>query len=232
MSLLQDFNVFDGLLLTVMIFSGCLGFFRGFVKETLSLLAWGTSGVLSWRYHEVMYPFLSKWITSPTILKVSCYVSIFLGMLVIFLCFVQWIALKIRSSIMASVDSSLGIVFGVCRGVVVILGVYMFSLFFVVPGQQPTIIKISKSEKWLNHGTIIVEPFLPDRIKTNNFVQSMKLILQGMKKTNTLMSSPSMSGDCGYVEESLGSEENLSVSDERLSSQNDSELSLTPQAVH
>ena len=112
MDLVHSFNIFDGLLLGVVLFSGLLGFFRGFVKETLSLMAWVTSGILSWKYHEVVCPLWAKWIKSPALLKGICYLSIFLGTLIIFLCFVQWISLKINASIVRSVDASLGIVFG------------------------------------------------------------------------------------------------------------------------
>ncbi|ETZ04616.1 colicin V production protein [Holospora undulata HU1] len=187
------FNVFDGLLVAVMIFSGFLGFFRGFVKETLSLLAWGGSGVLSWKYHECVCPFLSKWITSPSLLKGACYLTVFLGTLIFFLCIVQWIALKIRSSVVSSVDASLGIVFGLCRGIVLILGSYTCSLFLVAPGQQPEIIQTSKSEKWLNHGAVILSPFLPEKLKNSNFSQSIKLILQNIKEVNILTESLSPS---------------------------------------
>ena len=192
LDLVRSFNIFDALLLGVILFSGLLGFFRGFVKETLSLTAWITSGVLSWKYHEFVCPLWSKWIKSPTLLKGVCYLSIFLVTLIIFLCLIQWISLKINTSIVRSVDASLGIVFGVGRGVVIILGVYTGSLFFVPPHQQPEILQTSKSEKWLNQGVILVELLIPEKIKSIDFIQNVKSLLKTIQETNTL-TDPSLS---------------------------------------
>ncbi|PPE03024.1 CvpA family protein [Holospora curviuscula] len=183
---MNNFNIFDGLLLAVIGFSGLLGFFRGFVKETLSLLAWISAGILSWKYHEVLCPLWSRWIQSPTLLKTVCYLSVFLGTLIVFLCLIQWVALKIHTSIVRSVDALLGGVFGITRGVVIILSVYTGSLFFVAPNQQPEIIQTSQSEKWLNRGAILLESLLPEKIKNINFIQSVKLLLKNIKDASTL----------------------------------------------
>lgn len=186
MGLVHSFNIFDVFVLVVISFSAFLGFFRGFAKETLSLIAWLGSGVASWKYHHFVYPLWKKWIVSPSILKLVCYLSVFLSVLIVSLCVVQWMALKVQASLVRSVDSSLGIVFGVGRGVIFVLGVYTASLFFIAPDQQPEIVRISYSEAWLNQGVLLCEKCVPETIKNTTFVQSVKLILQNFKEATAL----------------------------------------------
>ena len=78
---------------------------------------------------------------------------------------------------------------------VIILGVYTGSLFFVPPNQQPEIIQTSKSEKWLNQGVIFLESLLPEKIKNINFTQNIKLLLKTIQEANTLTDSLSSSPD-------------------------------------
>jgi membrane protein required for colicin V production len=186
MNLIRTFNTFDIFLCIVILFSTFLGLFRGFVKETLSLCAWFGSGILAWKYHESAGVLWTKWITSPPLLKILCYGSIFIVSLIITLCIVQWIALAIQGSLVRSVDSSLGALFGAARGVFLVVLGYTASLYFIVHEQQPEVVKSSYSEPWLNCGAVLVDRITPEHIKNTTFIQSVKSIIDRVKEQKLL----------------------------------------------
>lgn len=186
MNLIHTFNTFDIFLCVVILFSTFLGLFRGFVKETLSLAAWFGSGILAWKYHESAAILWTKWITSPPLLKILCYGSIFIVSLIVTLCIVQWIALLIQGSLIRSVDSSLGALFGAARGIALVVLGYSASLYFIVPEQQPEVIKSSSSEPWLNRGAVLLNRIAPEHIKNAAFLQSIKHIIDQVKEQKLL----------------------------------------------
>ena len=186
MNLIHTFNTFDIFLCVVILFSTFLGLFRGFVKETLSLGAWFGSAILAWKYHDSAAVLWTKWITSPPLLTILCYGSVFIVSLIVSLCIVQWIALAIQGSLIRSVDSSLGALFGAFRGIALVLLGYTASLYFIAPEQQPEIVKSSCSQPWLNYGAVLVHKITPERIKNAVFLQGIKHIVDQVKEHQLL----------------------------------------------
>ena len=45
--------------------SACLGVWRGFMKEVLSLITWLAAIWLAWRFTWVIEPALSQWVAAP-----------------------------------------------------------------------------------------------------------------------------------------------------------------------
>lgn len=112
---------FDGLVLAVMAISILLGGWRGFVSELLSLLAWGVAFVVTKMFAPELIPLLPSSLVDPLLRALAAYVGVFLAVLVA-VTLLRWLlreALKVAG--LSVVDRMLGAVFGVVRGLAIVL---------------------------------------------------------------------------------------------------------------
>lgn len=122
-------NAIDYLLLVVLLVSVILGFYRGFLRESIALLSWLGGLWLAWHYAYLVVPHLEG------ILRQSPW-NIWAGRLFIFvtLLMLGWGVSAIvahyahQSSLSLALDRTLGVLFGAIRGVVVIAIIVMLGL--------------------------------------------------------------------------------------------------------
>lgn len=124
--------MFDVAVIVIMLISGVLAFFRGFTSEVISILAWVAGTLMSLWLYPYLLPFLSE-IVSPDWMAAALSAAI-----VFTIVFVAISALtykwgeKIRSSHIGMLDRTLGFVFGVVRGLIVIAVAFLFFSWLVV----------------------------------------------------------------------------------------------------
>lgn len=113
-------NGADYLILAVLVVSMLLGFFRGFLREAISLIAWLGGTWLAWRYAYLLEPYLGGalahhpakiWVARALILVAAVLVGWLLGALLGYL---------IRPGLSLVVDRLLGMFFGAIRGAVIL----------------------------------------------------------------------------------------------------------------
>jgi len=122
-------NGADYLILGVLAFSVLLGLFRGFVRESIALLAWLGGLWLAWRYAPLVEPLFRGALEAPT----STYAA--RTVIVVAVLIVGWLLAAVlsyflrHSALSVMVDRLLGMVFGVVRGAVVIAIVVLIAQF-------------------------------------------------------------------------------------------------------
>jgi membrane protein required for colicin V production len=113
-------NGADYLILAVLVVSMLLGFFRGFLREAISLIAWLGGTWLAWRYAYVVEPYLGGaladhpakiWVARALILVAAVLAGWLLAALLGYL---------IRPGLSLVIDRLLGMFFGVIRGAVIL----------------------------------------------------------------------------------------------------------------
>jgi membrane protein required for colicin V production len=114
-------NGADYLFVAVFLVSLGVGFLRGFVRESISLLVWLVGLWLAWRFAYVLYPYLGGALAEPGLRE---WVARIL-MLVLVLLFGSAIGalasyLVTRAAGLAATDRTLGALFGIVRAVVII----------------------------------------------------------------------------------------------------------------
>jgi len=120
-------NGADYLILAVLIVSLLLGFFRGFMREAVSLIAWLGGIWLAWRFAYLVEPHLGGLVAEPPasiwVARALILVSVILaGWLVASL-----LAYFIRPGLSLMVDRLLGLFFGLVRGGVVLAVLVMLG---------------------------------------------------------------------------------------------------------
>jgi len=120
-------NLPDLIVVGVVILSALFAFYRGFVRETLAIAGWvGAAFSTIW-----MLPFgqqyTREWINLTWLADLVAGAAIFIATLVVFWLVIHLIVLRIKDSPLNSLDRSLGLLFGVARGVFVIALLYMVA---------------------------------------------------------------------------------------------------------
>jgi membrane protein required for colicin V production len=136
----------DLVILAVLVVSALLAFMRGLVREILGLSAWvGAifSGV--WALPQAR-PQFRHWLggDSPWVDPVA-FGAVFLVTLVALLLISRWISAIVRGSPLSGVDRSLGLVFGVLRGAVLVILAYIAVGMVVQVDRWPDVVLKAES---------------------------------------------------------------------------------------
>lgn len=118
---------FDYALLGVLLLSALLGLFRGFAKEAFSLTAWVLSFWAATQFTEVFATHLQSYIGLQELRYAVAFLAIFVAVLVVAALLSRLVVNLVRSSALSGVDRSLGILFGLLRGGVLVMAVVLLG---------------------------------------------------------------------------------------------------------
>ena len=130
---MQDWPITGGdiLVLVVLLLSGALAFARGFVREALSIAAWVGAAVITVFALPVASPVVRDFIDNPVVADFIAGVLIFIALLVGLSVAGHFATKAIRDSALNMLDRSLGLAFGLVRGVILLGLGYMLYVWLV-----------------------------------------------------------------------------------------------------
>jgi membrane protein required for colicin V production len=113
-------NILDIVIISIIAISGLVGIFRGLVRELMSLVGWIVSAWLAWRFASLFAPVFDSIIQSPDVRMAAAFISIFLASLVSFALLSHFISKIMSQSALKGMDRTLGMLFGVLRGAIIV----------------------------------------------------------------------------------------------------------------
>jgi membrane protein required for colicin V production len=123
-------NGADYAILGILAASMLLGIARGFVRESVALLAWLGGLWLAWRYAPLVEPFLGGALSEPPVRTWAARTLIVVSVLLVGWLVAALLAYLLRhSGLSLAVDRILGMVFGILRGAVVIAALVLLAQF-------------------------------------------------------------------------------------------------------
>ncbi|MFD2262764.1 CvpA family protein [Lacibacterium aquatile] len=153
----------DMAVIIIILVSGVLAFLRGFVREALGIAAWvGAAFAAVWLYPFVQ-PLALELIGMDVVANPVAWVSIFLIALVLLSILASALASQVKSSHLSALDRSLGFVFGLFRGAVLVsLAFFLATLIgFVKPAEPPIWLAQARTFPLIQQGADMISVFVP-----------------------------------------------------------------------
>lgn len=115
----------DWFILGVIAISTVLGAFRGFVREAFSLAAWVAALIVARVFSHAFATFLVPYIDTPSLRTGTAFVLLFVSTLVLCSVVAYLVQTVVKAAGLGWYDRMLGTVFGVLRGLIIVLVVLM-----------------------------------------------------------------------------------------------------------
>jgi membrane protein required for colicin V production len=161
----------DILLLGVMLVSGLLAMIRGFVREVLSIASWAIAAVATILLYGRLLPIAKANIASDILAAAVVIGGVFLVTLLV----VSFITMRISDMILDSrigaLDRTLGFLFGLGRGLVIVVVAFVFFAWLVPTAKQPDGVRNAKSRIVLENTGEWLQALLPEDME--NYVSKL-----------------------------------------------------------
>jgi membrane protein required for colicin V production len=129
-------TIFDYLVFFVLICSVIISMLRGLVKEVLSLASWVIAFVVANAYGEALAAMLPDGIPGESTKLIVGFIALFIGTRLLMALLSRAVQEMVKASGLSLIDRSLGAVFGLARGVMIVLAVVLLCGTTSIP-QQP-----------------------------------------------------------------------------------------------
>ena len=120
-----NINLLDIILFVSIIVSLFIGYSRGFIKETLSIINWLLAAWLAFKYYSDLKTITINFIDSNIIADAISFGILFLFSIITLTFLSNFISKNIKNSLLAPLDKLLGIVFGIIRAILLIIVVFI-----------------------------------------------------------------------------------------------------------
>ena len=155
-------TLLDILLLVVMLLSALLAMVRGFMREVLSIASWAAAAILTLYAFPKLKPVALQYVNNDLAASAIVIVGVFLGTLLV----VSVITIKISDMILDSrvgaLDRTLGFVFGLGRGLIIVVVAFLFFAWLVPEKSWPEWVRSAKSRVVLQSTGQALMSMLPD----------------------------------------------------------------------
>jgi membrane protein required for colicin V production len=155
-------TLLDIVLLVVMMVSGLLAMIRGFMREVLSIASWGAAALVTLYAYPKLLPQAKQYFTSDLFAGAAVVGGVFLGTLLVVSIFTIKISDMVLDSRVGALDRTLGFLFGLARGLVIVVVAFLFFAWLVPEKSQPTWVKDAKSKVVLKGTGDWLMSMLPD----------------------------------------------------------------------
>ena len=187
-------NFVDIVVLAVIALSTLLALGRGFVKEVLSVFGWIGAAIgtfLIFFYVPQVREFARKQIAEPLLADIACAVGLFVVLLIVLGFFNHAISSRVHGSSLGPLDKSLGLVFGLLRGVVLVALAHMAMTDWFIPNkdQRPDVINQARTEPYVAMAANFIKERIPQEWKdraTAVFNEGEKAVEQGKELNDTI----------------------------------------------
>ena len=138
-------NLVDLCVLAVIAVSALLGLSRGVVRELLGLLSWTAAGYGAWLYGPQLMPLTQRAIGNPDLADPAAYVIAFVVLLIILSLLSNLVGRLVSLSALGGLDRTLGLLFGLARGALLLIIAYIPLAQMLPPDKWPPQVQEARS---------------------------------------------------------------------------------------
>ena len=152
-------TIFDYVVLFILVSSVVISTMRGLVKEILSLAGWVVAFIVANAFGAKLAPMLPSVIPGEALRLIVAFIALFLGVRVLMGLLALAIGALIEASGLTLADRGLGGLFGLGRGIVIVLAGVILCGMTSIP--QQAFWKDALLSPMAETGARTVKPFLP-----------------------------------------------------------------------
>jgi membrane protein required for colicin V production len=151
-------TLLDIVLIVVMLISGLLAMVRGFMREILSIIAWVLAAGATLYSYAKLLPLAKQYFNSDVVATVAVVGGVFLLTLLV----VSVLTVRLSDMVLDSRVGTLGFLFGLARGLVIVVVAFIFFTWLVPDRSQPDWVKNAKSKIVLSNAGDWLKQQLPE----------------------------------------------------------------------
>jgi membrane protein required for colicin V production len=155
-------TLLDVILLVVMLISALLAMVRGFMREVLSIASWAAAALLTLYAYPRLKPIVLQYVSNDIVASAVTIGGVFLGTLLVVSVFTIKISDTILDSRVGALDRTLGFLFGLARGLVIVVVAYLFFDWLVLDRSKPEWVTKAKSKVVLSSTGEWLKSLLPE----------------------------------------------------------------------
>jgi membrane protein required for colicin V production len=159
-------TLLDILLIVVMLISGLLAMVRGFMREVLSITAWVLAAGATLYAYPKLLPLAKQYFNNDIVAAAAVVGGVFLITLLVVSVLTIRISDMVLDSRVGALDRTLGFLFGLARGLVIVVVAYTFFDWLVPDRSKPDWVMRAKSKVVLSSTGDWLKAQLPENAES------------------------------------------------------------------
>jgi membrane protein required for colicin V production len=155
-------TLLDIILIGVMLISALLAMIRGFMREVLSIASWVIAALVTLYFYARLLPYAKTYFNNDIVATAVVIGGTFLGTLLIVSVITVRFSDMVLDSRVGALDRTLGFLFGLARGLIIVVVAFLFFAWLVPDRSQPEWIRSAKSRVVLQGTGDWLMSMLPD----------------------------------------------------------------------
>jgi membrane protein required for colicin V production len=155
-------TIFDYLVLLILACSVIIGTLRGLVREVLSLAGWIVALVVANTYGEALSTMLPDVVPGELTRLIVAFIALFIGTRLLMALVAKTLGELVKATGLGFLDRTLGSIFGVARGVLLVVAVALLCGTTAIPQQD--FWKQARFSLWVEQAAEAVLPYLPGKL--------------------------------------------------------------------
>lgn len=157
-------NAVDLAILIVVLLSGLLAFSRGFVHEFLGLIAWVGAALVTLHFFLPAQQIARDIIAIEILADIAAGLALFLVALFFFSIISRTIGKRVRESSIGFLDRSLGLLFGIARGALIVCLLWLVFAWLMPPADRPQWVQEARAVPMLENGVDLIREVVPKEL--------------------------------------------------------------------
>lgn len=153
-------TAFDYAVMAIIVLSALVGWWRGFMYELFSLIGWLAAYIVARTYSAHVLPYVPEAVGAENIRAAAAFAALFIVTLIVGALFAWFLARLAKFAGLAGMDSKFGAIFGMLRGMLVVIALVWLGGLTVLP--QKPFWRDALSSKPLQEAALYARDYLPE----------------------------------------------------------------------
>jgi membrane protein required for colicin V production len=195
-------NITDIAVIIVLLVSALLAFVRGLVHEVLSVAGWIGGGLITIYVFPFAQPLARDLISIELAADLAAGIAVFVISLAILSILTSAISKRVQNSTLNALDRSLGFLFGLARGGILVCLLYMAIKWMMPIVDQPAWLRSARTMPLIETGAQQLRALIPEEAaaKADTAAAETNKLIESQKVIKGLIAPEPKSGEMGTLE--------------------------------